>query len=149
MAKVKYHPLAYFLFYIKRDPAVPPEIGLQVQDNDGVSQPLADAHDDEQHHGDLITNKQQDVSVREDINQVDGTNVHNQSVPKEINRITNDDQSSANTNSNVNPRVQQTNCTVINVDDGESNADDDTCAHCLQAICSEADRGYADTYGQC
>ncbi len=36
-AKVKYHPLAYFLFYIKRDPAVSPEIGLQVQDNDGVS----------------------------------------------------------------------------------------------------------------
>jgi hypothetical protein len=31
--KVKYHPLAYFLFYIKRDPAVSPEIGLQVQDN--------------------------------------------------------------------------------------------------------------------
>jgi ubiquitin C-terminal hydrolase len=27
-AKVKYHPLAYFLFYIKRDPAVSPEIGL-------------------------------------------------------------------------------------------------------------------------
>jgi hypothetical protein len=60
------------------------EIGLQVQDNDGVSQLLADAHDDEQHHGDLITNEQQDMSVREDINQVDGTNVRNQSVPKEI-----------------------------------------------------------------
>jgi hypothetical protein len=28
-AKVKYHPLAYFLFYIRRDPAVSPEIGLQ------------------------------------------------------------------------------------------------------------------------
>jgi hypothetical protein len=28
-AKVKYHPLAYFLFYIRRDPAVSLEIGLQ------------------------------------------------------------------------------------------------------------------------
>ncbi len=45
-----------------------PDIGLQVQDNDGVSQLLVDAHDDEQHHGDLITNKQQDMSVHEDIN---------------------------------------------------------------------------------
>jgi hypothetical protein len=129
-AKVKYHPLAYFLFYIKRDPAVLPEIGLQVQDNNGVSQLLMDAHDDEQHQGDLITNEQQDVSVREDINQVDGTNVRNQSVPKEINRITKVDQSSANKNANVNPRVQQTNCTVINIDDDKLNADDDTCALC-------------------
>ncbi len=126
-----------------------PEIGLQVQDYDEVSQSLVDAHDNEQHHGDLITNEQQDMSVREDINQVDGTNVCNQSVPKEINRITNVDQSSANTNANVNPRVQQTNRTVINVDDDESIADDDTCALCLQAICSDADRGYADTDGQC
>ena len=110
---------------------------------------LADAHDNEQHHGDLITNKQQDVSVHEDINQGDGTNVHNQSVPKEINRITNVDQSSANNNANVKPRVQQTNRTVINVDDDKSNADDDTCALCLQAIRSDADRGYADTDGQC
>ncbi len=47
-----------------------PKIGLQVQDKNGVSQLLVDAHDDEQNHGDLITNKQQDVSVREDINQV-------------------------------------------------------------------------------
>jgi hypothetical protein len=99
-AKVKYDPLAYFLFYTKRDPAVSPEIGLKVQDNDGVSQLLADAHDEEQHHGDLITNEQQDVSVHEDINQNDGTNVHNQSVPKEINRITNIDQSSANNTRN-------------------------------------------------
>ncbi len=59
-----------------------PEIGLQVQDNNGVSQLLVDAHDDKNYHGDLITNKQQDVSVREDINQVNGTNVCNQSVPK-------------------------------------------------------------------
>ncbi len=28
-AKIKYHPLAYFLFYIRRDPAVSLEIGLQ------------------------------------------------------------------------------------------------------------------------
>ncbi len=126
-----------------------PEIRLQVQDNNGVSQSLVDAHDNEQNHGDLITNEQQDVSVREDINQVDGTSVHNQSFPKEINRITNVDQSSANNNANVNPRVQQTNRTVINVDDDESNADDDTCTLCLQAIRSDADRGYADTDGQC
>jgi hypothetical protein len=89
------------------------------------------------------------VSVREDINQVNGTNVCNQSVPKEINRITNVDQSSANNNANVNPRVQQTNCTFINVDDDKSDADNDTCALCLQAIRSDADRGYADTDGQC
>ncbi len=36
-AKVKYHPLAYFLFYLKRDPTVSQEIGLQVQDNNRVS----------------------------------------------------------------------------------------------------------------
>jgi hypothetical protein len=59
------------------------------------------------------------------------------------------DQSSANNNANVNPRVQQTNRTVINFDDDESNADDDTCALFLQAICSNADREYADTDGQC
>ncbi len=126
-----------------------PEIGLQVQDNNGVSQLLADAHDNEQHHGDLITNEQQDVSIGEDINQVNGTNVCNQSVLEEINRITNIDQSSANNNANVNPRVQQTNRTIINVDDGKSNADDDTCALCLQATHSDADRGYADIDGQC
>jgi hypothetical protein len=72
-AKVKYHPLAHFLFYIRRDPAVSPENGLQVQENDGVSQLHAENHDDEQNHGDLVTNEQQDMSVREDINQVDGT----------------------------------------------------------------------------
>jgi hypothetical protein len=86
------------------------------------------------------------ISIR---SQVDGTNVCNQSVPKEINRITNVDQSPANKNANVNLRVQQTNRTVINVDDDKSNADDDTCALCLQAIHTDADRGYADTDGQC
>ena len=45
--------------------------------------------------------------------------------------------------------MQQTNHTVINVDDDELNADDDMCAPCLQAIHSDADRGYADTDGQC
>jgi hypothetical protein len=30
--------------------------------------------------------------------------------------------------------VQQTGCTVINVDDDKSIADDDTCTLCLQAI---------------
>jgi ubiquitin C-terminal hydrolase len=32
-AKDKYHPLAYFLFYIRRDPAMSSEIGLQDQEN--------------------------------------------------------------------------------------------------------------------
>ena len=59
------------------------------------------------------------------------------------------DQSSANNNANVNPRVQQTNRTVINVDVDELNADDDTCALHLQAIRSDADRGHADTDGKC
>ncbi len=72
-AKVKYHPLAYFLFYIRRDPAVSPEFGLQVQENNGVSQLHAENHNDEQNCSDLVTNEQQDMSVREDVNQVDGT----------------------------------------------------------------------------
>jgi ubiquitin C-terminal hydrolase len=73
-AKVKYHPLAYFLlFYIRRDPAVLLKIGLQVQEYNGVSQSRAGNHDDEQNHGDLVTNEHQDMSVHEDINQVDGT----------------------------------------------------------------------------
>jgi hypothetical protein len=72
-AKVRYHLLAYLLFYIRRDPAVSPEIGLQVQENNGVSQLLAENHEDEQNHGDLITNEQQDMSVHEDIKQVNET----------------------------------------------------------------------------
>jgi hypothetical protein len=72
-AKIKYHLLAYFLFYIRRDPAVSPEIGLQVQEKNGVSQLHAENHDNEQNHGDLVINEQQDMSVHEDINQVDGT----------------------------------------------------------------------------
>ncbi len=50
-----------------------PEIGLQVQENNGVSQLHTENHDDEQNHGDLVTNEQQDMSVHIDINQVDGT----------------------------------------------------------------------------
>ncbi len=50
-----------------------PEIGLQLQENNGVSQLHAENHDNEQNHGDLVTNEQQDMSVHEDINQVDGT----------------------------------------------------------------------------
>jgi hypothetical protein len=75
------------------------------------------------------------MSVREDIIQVNQTNVGNQSISKEINRITNVDQSSAN-NAIVNPRPRQPSCTVIDIDDNSS-ADDDnqlTCALCLQAI---------------
>ncbi len=49
------------------------EIGLQVQENDGVSQSHAENLDDEQNHGVLVTNEQQDMSVCKDINQVDGT----------------------------------------------------------------------------
>ena len=49
-----------------------PEIGLQVQENNGVSQLHAKNHDNEQNHGDLVINEQQDMSVHEDINQVDG-----------------------------------------------------------------------------
>jgi hypothetical protein len=86
--------------------------------------------------------------VNENVIQVNGTNICNQVVPKENVRIINADHSSDNNNSNVKPRVQQTNHTVINVDDDKSNADDDTCALCLQAIRSDADRGYADTDGQ-
>ncbi len=33
----------------------------------------AENHANEQNHGDLVTNEQQDMSVHEDINQVDGT----------------------------------------------------------------------------
>jgi hypothetical protein len=70
--KVKYHHLAYFLFYIRRDPAVSLKIGLQVQENNGVSQSHTENHVNERNHGDLVTNEQQDMSVREDINHVNG-----------------------------------------------------------------------------
>ncbi len=127
-----------------------PGIGLQVQVDNGISQSLADDHNDEQNQNDVVSsNDQQDMLVNENVIQVNGTNICNQGVPGENIRITNADRSSDNNNANVNPREQQMNCTVIYVDDEESNADDDMCALCLQAICSDADRGYAYTDGQC
>ncbi len=127
-----------------------PEIGLQVQVNDGISQSLVDDHNDERNQDDVVSsNNQQDMLAHENVIQVNGTNICNQGFPKENIRITNADHSYDNNNANVNPRVQQTNRTVINVDDDESNADDDTCTLCFQAIRSDADRGYADTDGQC
>jgi hypothetical protein len=145
-----YYPLVYILFYIKTSDAVSPETGLQVQVNNGISQLLADDHNNEQNQDDVVSsNNQQDMSVNKNVIQVNGTNIYNQGVPKVNVRITNADCSYDNNNRNVNPRAQQTNCTVINVDDDKSNADDETCALCLQAICSDADRGYADTDRQC
>ncbi len=49
------------------------EIGLQVQENDGVSQLHTENHDNEESHSDLVINKQQDMSVHDNINQVNGT----------------------------------------------------------------------------
>ncbi len=145
-----YYPLVYILFYIKKSDAVSPEIELQVQVNDGISQSLMDDHNAKQNQDDVVSsNDQQDMSVNENVIQVNGTNICNQGVPPKNVRITNADCSSDNNNANVNPRAQQTNHTVINVDDDESNADDDMCALCLLAIRSDADRRYADTDGQC
>ena len=123
-AKVKYYPLVYNLFYIKKSEAVSPEIGLQVQVNNGISQSLMDDHNDEQNQDDVVSsNDQQDMLVNENVIQVNRTNICNQGVPKEDVRITNADCSSDNNNANVNPRVQQMNRTVNNVDDDNSNAD--------------------------
>ncbi len=67
-----------------------------------------------------------DMSVNEKVIQVNGWNQHLQSrCPWKNVRITNAEHSSDNNNANVNPRVQQTNQTVIYVDDDDSNADDD------------------------
>jgi hypothetical protein len=112
--KVKYHPLAYFLFYIKKSDAVLLEIGLQVQVNNGFSQSLADDHNNEQNHNDVVSsNNQQDMLVNENVIQVNGTNICNQGVFDENVRITNTDCSSANNNANVNLRAKQMNQTVI------------------------------------
>ncbi len=63
-AKVMYYPLVYILFYIKKSDAVSPEIGIQVQVNNGISQSLADDHSDEQNQDDVISrNNQQVMSV--------------------------------------------------------------------------------------
>ncbi len=65
-AKVMYYPLVYILFYIKKSDAVSPEIGLQVQVNNGISQSLTDDHNDTQNHDDVISsNNQQDMLVNE------------------------------------------------------------------------------------
>jgi hypothetical protein len=67
-AKVKYYPLVYFLFYIKKSDAVSPEIGLQVQVNNGISQLLMDDHNNERNHNDVVSsNDQQDMSVNENV----------------------------------------------------------------------------------
>ena len=87
-----------------------PEIGLQVQVNNGISQSLADDHNNERNQDDVVSsNDQQDMSVNEHVIQVNGTNICNQSVLNENIRITNADCSSDNNNANVNPRLQQTN----------------------------------------
>ena len=114
------------------------KIGLQVQVNNGISQSFVDDHNNDQNHNDVVSsNKQQDMWVNENVIQVDGTNICNQGVLTEIIRITNADCSSANNNANVNPRAQQTNCTVINIGDDDSNADHDDllmCALCLERL---------------
>ena len=100
----------------------------------------------------VSSNNQQDMSVNENVIQVNGINICNQDVLEENVRITNADCSSANNNANVNPRAQQTNQTVIYVDDDDSNADDDNllmCTLCFEMINFDRDRGYADTDGQC
>ncbi len=48
-------------------------------------------HDDEQNHGDLVTNEQQDMSVREDINQVNGTTQQTTVINTDDNSSTDDD----------------------------------------------------------
>jgi hypothetical protein len=75
---------------------------------------LTDDHNDEQNHNDMVSsNNQQDMSVNENVIQVNGINICNQGVLEENVRITNADCSSANNNTNVNPRAQKTNQTVI------------------------------------
>jgi hypothetical protein len=57
-----YYPLVYILFYIKKSDAVSPEIGLQVQVNDRISQLLTDDHNNEQNQDDVVSsNDQQDI----------------------------------------------------------------------------------------
>jgi hypothetical protein len=114
-AKIKYYPLVYILFYIKKSDAVSPEIGLQVQVNDGISQSLTGDHNNEQNQVDVVSsNNQQDMWVNENSIQVNGTNICNQGVLEENIRITNTDRSSDNNNTNVNPesnkRIRQSIC---------------------------------------
>jgi hypothetical protein len=119
-----YYPLVYILFYIKKSDDVSSEIGFQVQVNNGISQSLTDDHNGEQNQDVVVSsNNQQDMLVNENVIQVNGTNICNQGVCKENVRITNADCSFDNNNANINPRAKQTNRTVINVDDDDSNAD--------------------------
>jgi hypothetical protein len=79
-----------------------PKIGLQVQVNDGIRQSLADDHNDERNQDDVVSsNDQQDMSVNENVIQVNGTNICNQGFLEENVRITNADRSSDNNNANV------------------------------------------------
>ncbi len=84
--------------------------------------------------------------VNENFIQINGTNICNQGVPEENVRITDADCSSDNNNANINPRVQQTNRTVINVDDDDSNADlsdedEEICALCQGRLGTEIKLG--------
>jgi hypothetical protein len=112
---------------------------------------LADDHNVEQNHNDVLSrNNQQDMLVNENVIQVNGSIICNQGVLEENIRITNADCSSDNNIANINPRAQQTNQTVIYVDDDNSNADDDnllTCTLCLETVNSDRGIGYADTHG--
>ncbi len=55
-----------------------PEIGLIVQVNNGISQLLADDHNDIRNQDDVVSsNDQQDMSVNENVIQVNGTNICN------------------------------------------------------------------------
>jgi hypothetical protein len=57
---------------------VSPEIGLIVQVNNGISQLLADDHNDIRNQDDVVSsNDQQDMSVNENVIQVNGTNICN------------------------------------------------------------------------
>jgi hypothetical protein len=98
-AKVKYYPLVYILFYIKKSDDVSPEIGIQIQVSNRISQLLADDHNNEQNQDDVVSsNNQQEMLVNENVIQVNGTNICNQGVLEENVRITNADCSSDNNN---------------------------------------------------
>jgi hypothetical protein len=110
---------------------VSPEIELQFQVHNGISQSLADDHNDERIHDDVVnSNNQQDMWVNKMSFKSMEPTLCNQGVLEENVRITNADCSSANNNANVNPRAQQMNQTVIYVDDDNSNADDDNLLMC-------------------
>ena len=52
--------------------------------NDGISQLLADDHNNEQNHDNVVSsNNQQDMTVNENVIQVNGTNICNQGVLEE------------------------------------------------------------------